>query len=468
MLPAAKRDVNLCRAIVSASALDYPTPAIVGWEREKDEKFHVSKIVGIEMFLNDLTPRSDDDLVIIADGTQNWFQLRPQVLLDRYYAINERADARIGSKLGRAAYEEGISQQIVFLAQKKCSPWTANDPPCYAVPESTLPKDINGIRTDVEMAGEQNPYKRIRPRYLSSGVAIGPVWAMRRLFTEAAARARHDPQSGTDDEIFGQIFAEQELYRELMRQQYQGAFGRFASWLSALTHRRDDLVSQHLHVVEDLATQLNRSLEYGIGLDYESNIGLATAYAEDDTEYLTRGDLMQVRAAAQERKIDPSRVEHLQDDISVSLPPFWTFQSRENLPRERAWKDVPLFTDMRTGNAPAIINHDAKDDGLEQRRAQWWPKTWFHEHAREIFSVHLNEPVGPVAIAGPKNGNPREWWAMDNWRGGVRHVDGHKGDYELYGSGSRGSWFRYEDICTGTENDVFGDGKGAWYLPAEH
>ncbi|KAJ9627750.1 hypothetical protein H2203_002963 [Taxawa tesnikishii (nom. ined.)] len=444
LMPAEKRDLKLCRAMISASALDYPTPAVVGWNMTHDQStgFHVTKISGVLSYLRHLEAKRSEDLVLVADATNNFFQLRPQTLIDRYYEIIQGGNRRIRSKLGRAAQAENIEQKIVFQAQKRY----------------------------MELPEAKNPYSRIRPRYLASGVIMGPVGAMKQLFMEASFRAMQDPHSGSGDQIFSQLFAEQELHRELMRQKHLTYVGRFSAFVSGVFGGPSDQVKQHLKQVNEMATLQKRSLDFGIGLDYEGLIGLTTGWAEDNLEFLTHGDLTQVRAAAKARQITSVKAETLQADVATSLPPFWTFGTQP-LPRNRAWKDVSLLTDMRTGVVPAIINHDSKGDGLDNVRDNWWDKTWFHEHARTYYTARLNEPVVPVAVSGPAGKPPREWWSIDNWRGGVRNPNykakGWNAD-EVYGSGAPGLWLRYEDICTGFSKEVFGDEKGDWWLPEDH
>jgi hypothetical protein len=156
--------------------LGYPNPVIINWNKTFDDAAlvdggsHLAKIAGVHQYVSALNEEHDEDLVLMIDGYDVWLQLRPQTLIDRYFAINRDADQRIRRVMGHAG--DGIQQEIIFGCQKRCWPWKEDDPPCYAVPESTLSEHVYGPRTDT--AGpDGNPYINYRPRFLNSGTGIG-------------------------------------------------------------------------------------------------------------------------------------------------------------------------------------------------------------------------------------------------------------------------------------------------------
>ena len=77
---------------------------------------------------------------------------------------------------------------------------------------------------------------------------------------------------------------------------------------------------------------------------------------------------------------------------------------------------------------------------------------WFQKFARPLYTAHIYAPMGAVAVAG--NSAPRAWWGPEDWRGGARNMTQ--------------AWYRYDDVCEGTEDEVFRDGKGRWILPDNH
>ncbi|KAI4850172.1 hypothetical protein E4T45_05605, partial [Aureobasidium sp. EXF-8846] len=176
LIPASGKDENLCKAIVGAAILGYPSPKVLNWGKTFNDSnlvsggSHIAKISGVSSYLESLSPEQDEDLIIMTDGYDTWFQLRPETLIQRYFDINSRANERIRRELSDHVVDTNrIEQKIVFSAQKRCWPWAADAPPCYAVPNSTLPEDIFGTDTDTDVH-DQNPYLKFRPRYLNSGV----------------------------------------------------------------------------------------------------------------------------------------------------------------------------------------------------------------------------------------------------------------------------------------------------------
>lgn len=96
-----------------------------------------------------------------------WFQLRPDVLIQRYHAINAAANKRLQQRLGNAVQKEGLEQTIIFGAGKRCAPNQMHTVACYPIPESPLPDDLYGKNTDTVMG--RNKYTSLKQRYLNSG-----------------------------------------------------------------------------------------------------------------------------------------------------------------------------------------------------------------------------------------------------------------------------------------------------------
>ncbi|GAB7354567.1 hypothetical protein MBLNU459_g5019t2 [Dothideomycetes sp. NU459] len=445
LVPASKPNNDLCKVIVSGGILGYPSAALINWKSEfHDEKLsaggsHIAKIAGVYKYLEGVSTDQDDDLVLLVDGYDTWFQLRPQTLLDRYFDINRRADERIRETIGEeVAQKHDISQKIVFSGQKQCWPWKETDPACYAVPDSTLPTDIYGPETDLYREHDKNPYEHIRQRFLNSGVAIGQVKAMRALFKEAKIRVERDPNFGSDQFIISEIQGEQEVYREVLRRQS-------APWSQRLSASYSGAVEPSIFKESDIKSitrrMLNTTFEYGIGIDYESSISLATVWADNDTEWITSSNETQ--------KQEVNRAFGLSDDQSRIKRLPWDIVST-NPPPQSSWEDVPLMTDILTGFAPAIIHHNAWQDGMKSRRYTWWDRIWFQKRARVLYSAHMTAPPAPIAFAGPPGGE-RVWWSAEDRKGGA--------------SDAGGSWFRFKDLCNGTEDGIFRDSRGPWITP---
>lgn len=331
------------------------------------------------------------------------------------------------------------------------------------MPQSNLPNDIYGPDTDTEVDNEENPYIKYRQRFLNSGVGMGSVRAMRKMFGQALLLAKTERNFGSDQFIFSHIFGDQQLWREIIRRDSLPLKDRMWSlWAGPPAGR--DFPAEHLAEVRDKAkARADGNFEFGIGVDYESKIGLNTVFAEDDTEWLAFENEDLLRQVQEGRGIDLSsrRLTGLEVDIENSLPPFWTFSYEQDLPRWTSWKNVSLFTDVWTGVTPAIIHHNAHRDGLKSLRETWWSYIWFKQYARILLDAHIYAPVVPVAVSGYDDSSNREWWPYDIWKGGARN-----GFTELGTSGS--DWIRFDEICRAYHEEIFRDGKGPWELPLVH
>lgn len=384
LVPVAHADDNLCKFMLSAAIMDYPEPTLLGWNRPNEERDSngdgFTALEQAQAYLDKLDPVRDDDLVLVVEGNNHWFQLRPQILLNRYFEINRRADMRIRKQTGdKAAQKYNVKQNVVFAAQAECSPWSADDPACSIVPA---------------------PAESGKPRFLNPSMILGSVAAVRALYNETLVRRAKD-HGVSLHEIFGQIFGNQEVYRQTLK-----------------SSRQD-------------SPAIAASPDFGIGLDYDSAISLDAGAARDNVEWLKYSD----------RENGPT----IHQDLERSLPPFWTF-STEVLPRDVNWSNVSLLTDVQSGAVPAMVRRDQ----LMGEAA--WDRLWFQQHVRTLFNAHIYAPLGAIAVAGYDK--PRYWWSPEDYRGGARDSDGE--------------WVRYEDICSGTEEEVFRDGQGAWELPENH
>jgi len=452
IIPAPRPTINLCKTLVSAAALDYPTPVLTSWYRSELTNdvqagiLRFTEINGILNYLNSIPPRNDADIVVIIDGYNTLFQLRPSVLLQRYYQLNRLANARILAQLGPAA---GITQRVIFAAQRKCQPPDA--PTCAAVPEPLLPPDIFGPEAD--------DGSNARPRWLASGFAIGPLADLRALYTRAAAKALADPAAATDQSVFSAIFGEQEAART-----------RLAS--STSTNSSSSFPSEEL----------------AMGIDTLSTLIHGTAHAPRDATFMS--------LALQNAALPASAPRmHLPADIALSTPPYWSYTASAAthayaaaLPANTSWAQVPLLTNVFTRAVPVAINlkrdvASASDPDAAAVAKAWWTQTWMFPFGRALLERRVVEPVRPVArlpvalvsldaaytppaydaraaqyVLGDTQARTRmhEWWSEKDRRDGVA--------LDL------GAFLTYAQVCAGEMVDgrgegVFEDGKGVFRAP---
>ena len=324
--------------MLGLSILGYPSPTLLAWgedsegEYQMDQGAHIlTKLLKLSEYLEQISePGGPDDLVLLADGYDVWFQLRPDVLITRYHAINKAANERLRKRLGSRAIKAGdIDQRVLFGASKICS----NQPhtiACYAAPEPYTPNDLYGGNTDIAIG--RSPHDSFRPRYLSSGYILGPAKDLREILRRALFKMANTPEfdrdndngsggsdflyHGDDASVYARVFGEQEYQREALRRKYGGT----KSWGGWIFGSNVDRSRRSSHAGTPIDDVLNppfthermpdwipddRIYEFGIGIDYGGDIGAQTAYSERDHGYIVHST-----SHSEALGEPPTRIEH--------------------------------------------------------------------------------------------------------------------------------------------------------------
>lgn len=421
VVPADKADVNLCKLIATAAALGYPPPIIINWELEFKDKTlagsgsHIGKIHGISNLLNDGNMIKKDDMVLIIDAYDVWFQLPPAIMLQRYHAINAAADARLSERMGGVDVAKlGMQQTIVVSVEKRCIPVKSREA-CDARPETPLPQDLYGAETVQKDDDPLNePFERNRERWLNSGVWLGRAADLQRLFVATARASTITNMYGSDQHVFGVVWIEQERRRTRL-----AAAGPKA-----------------LKLIEEERQKNVPIMEFNLGLDYESSVSQGSANSENDLEWLTFNDRSSIDAALQKHNVTKtSRGELvLKQDLKDSSPSDTLPAKFSNL---NSWSDLPLWTDLWTHSIPAIIHHNAY--GAKSRRETQWRNLWLQRSLRSMLEARSKE--APVAL-GQIDG--REIFPSSYWNYSMRALKGNEVK-EL-------SW---NQVCESSSNQVF-------------
>ncbi|RSL43087.1 hypothetical protein CEP54_015226 [Fusarium duplospermum] len=370
VLPANAPDINLCKATTSAISLGYPAPVIVNWGKDYQGKgwhggSHLDKIIGTLDFLNWASSSDagdhklgDNDLVIVLDSYDTWFQLPPSVLLQRYHEANRLAGQRLEEQWPGQG-NISVQQSIIVSAQKKCFP-----PPdsgsilhCDALPESPARADLYGPETDKD----PNLYHNVRPRYLNSGSMIGPVEDMRRYFDRVKHRMRQRQAEGvhlySDQGIFAEVFGEQEIMRQRLRDGH----------------------------VQDQASEIE-TFEYHVGLDYTQQLFIATVFEEEDGDIITLGNETEIARRSKALQISPVRLKGVPNDLANTQNPLQSMGAGDY----SWWDEMPLYADFFSTAIPVVLHHNAHKDGLKSRRVEWWDRTWYFPYLRELLAAQLS------------------------------------------------------------------------------
>lgn len=253
----------------------------------------------------------------------------------------------------------------MFGAGKRCAPNQVHTVACYPIPESPLPDDLYGANTDTIMG--RNKYTSLRQRWLNSGYVIGPVEDMRRMFRRAEEKLKESKDHpdwdngsggmdflyhGSDQSIFNIIFGEQEFQREVMRRRHRTATDELEGIAPKPPPVRiegtlvdDTLNPSFTH--EPMTEKEGKPDEFGIGLDYFSELGQQTVNSEEDTQWLRYSQSIEVQLEGRHALFDcPSRVNgSLAEDILGSEAPFGDLPEDHSL-SSRGWADVPLYTNV--------------------------------------------------------------------------------------------------------------------------
>lgn len=415
LIPTSKASsTDACKTLLSAQILNYPNPWLLRWDADldgpgKESKREYAKISLIADFLNNLPHSAQNATIIVLDGPGAWFQLRPEVLLKRYFEINRRANRALEKRMGKDTMEVvGMEQTVVFAAQTACEKgFPTNDTACYAVAPSPMQDGL---------------------RYINAGTAIGPVKHMRAIYDRVLLTAAQHDENDLH-KVMAQTYGQQEYQREVIRQRHW-SWLRHAWHSFALPFGGDGTILDYNLGYQRMDYLDGTPCEFGIGLDYDAEITFSTTEGVDAMKWEQHAASHVVLAA----------------DIKESMPPFWTVGD-DSLPATSTWGDVDLLTNTLTNTVPAVIYHAPE---------KWWKNIWFQRHARQLFSDTIFLPASIVAnFVDQTVGVERSFWHPKTTmaRAGVRDAEGH--------------FVHWQDLC-GTEDlaeALFRDGKGVWHEP---
>ncbi|KAG8672791.1 hypothetical protein FPOAC1_006082 [Fusarium poae] len=357
LLPANAPGVNLCKAMVTAIALGYPTPVIINWGKSGS---HLAKIGGVLDYLDWAVRLKSghkdhlgmDDLIVVADSSDSWFQLPPDVLIQRYHDLNAEADARL-LKEWTGSSEMPMKQTIMVSAQKRCWPRakSGTNLHCADLPESPLREDLYGPDTD------KDPEMRmvdVRPKYINSGAFIGPVGDMRRYFRRAqeryvAGKAIQGDHFYSDQGFFGEIWAEQEIWRKWRRE-----------------------LGDQIDLQQNASIMVRDQFEYHVGLDYYQTISIPTVFEEDDGDVVNLNNQTHIAERSKELEIEPPRLTRVPDEIRNAKNPIARLLSEEER-QDLDWGDMNFYADFFTTAIPVNIHHNAHINNLKSRRVLQQP-----------------------------------------------------------------------------------------------
>ncbi|KAL6919041.1 hypothetical protein FSST1_003067 [Fusarium sambucinum] len=420
-MPADSPHINLCKTIMSAVAMGYPMPILLNWKREYNRPSwhfagsHIAKLesllAAIQVLLDqtDNDDVSDDDIAVLVDAYDMWFQLPPSVLLERYHQLNREADTRVQKQwtnLNISADFPILSprQDIIITTAKDCFPdaYSGSDPQYEHWPDSPMPKDMYGDGTD-EVPWSFDParkYKKVRPRCVNSGLIMGSMGSLRDVLQRSKEKidavAMKGRQLWSDQALIGEVIGDQEIWREWTRQ-----LG--SSWNGSISIDNRDTLFHDVRKIADAAL-LGQRFEFGISLDYNFTTAPPTCSSEEDGYF--------VHLLNKTNIIEESKKAGVPGPIRTNGIPPEIGNIKDNILSSTNWGSIPLYTDFFFGTTPIAIHHNAYIDGLKSSRLKnWWDKMWYHTQLRHLITQRLqpsaSSPIaeidgGKIIYAAPK------------------------------------------------------------------
>ncbi|KAL4730808.1 hypothetical protein ACLX1H_002849 [Fusarium chlamydosporum] len=391
---------------MSAVAMGYPMPILLNWKREYNRPewhfagSHIAKLESllgaIEVLLKqtDSSDVSEDDIAVLVDAYDMWFQLPPSVLLERYHQLNREADTRIQKQWSQLNISADFPispprQDIIVTTAKDCFPDSnsGSDPRYEHWPDSPMPKDMYGDGTD-EIPWSFDParkYKKIRPRCVNSGLIMGSMGALRdalqRSKEKIDAVAMKGRQLWSDQALIGEVVGDQEIWREWAR--HVGS-----SWNGSVSLNDRGSLDREVRNIADAAL-FGQRFEFGIGLDYNFTTAPPTCSSEEDGFFVHLLNETNVREESIKAGVPgPIRTNGLPPEMHNINDPLLSSTN---------WGFIPLYTDFFFGTIPIAIHHNAYIDGLKSSRLKdWWDKMWYHGQLRHLVTQRLKQPAGKL------------------------------------------------------------------------
>lgn len=458
---------------MSAMIMNYPPPTIVSMfatsERESDRE--QEKLKGVLAYLEDQKVVKDNDLVMLVDGRDTWFQLPSEVMIRQYMHTVADANRRVQKTYGQA-----FTQTVMFGAKKTCE---GDEAACKYMPSSILPRDI--YRTGVGMLDKT---ELLPAKYLNADMVMGPVKDLRVLFQAAAKLfGEKEGQSATMQSVMSTLFGEQMLARQTHKKSTRPLALKMYHHIAGLASSKDH---------EDIAAatlRRDRQYEFSIGLDYTHALFQPLSDCAEN-------ELLMISPKSSQRRLTQN------DNSSADLPPafinangpFWRPDDRNNdpspndkpayidkleykygldkLPRgDTPWNNVSLIQNTYTGTIPATfqVTYRRRNTGSEPEEDKrnsiilsghshipnvTWNSLWYSGHERALLRRYFRTPQSPMGYHTAAVGGDL-LWDQRGGRGGVWTAE----------SGLWLPWGEVDGVCGTYElmKDVFGDKKGVWF-----
>ncbi|KAK4610214.1 hypothetical protein CLAFUW4_13941 [Fulvia fulva] len=435
LIPATSSNSDLCKLLLSAQILGWPTPVLINYgDVENADAYvqHLAKVEGILRYLDRLeaSEEYEEDLVLIVDGYDIWFQLRPDVLIKRFYETNSAANAHAVEVYGQDLVDQyDIKQTIIFGPDKLCWPVDFSRPACWAVPMSPLPEAAFGVTAGAYTNRDNN-----QARWLNSGTVMGMASDLTEVFRTTLDEIHTNHTTDSDQFYFSNVFGLQEYARLSLKPEL------LASAKEVAYDDVEDPSEGHRYEPEIQGIKT----EYHIGIDYASTMFQTLAFWKP---HLSWSRVIDAWTTSDKAKsvVNPFQME-LPDDIKQSAAPYEALKYGLDREGHPGWDSIQLVYNVITRQIPVLL-HVTGNPQEKEYRAKWWPKLWFQASAEQLrlASNKLeSREISPEPIAGIHwfNAEPED-------------------AEEIVGAGKggawndRGGWMSWKQLCKNVEEDLY-------------
>lgn len=450
LVPATSTNPELCKLLLSAQILGYPTPVLINYgDHEAKDGYvqHLAKVGGILNYLEGLESSDEymEDLVLIIDGYDVWFQLRPDVLIKRFYAINAAANARTIQRYGEKVFaEREMFQSVVFGPDKLCWPVDFSRPACWAIPESTMPETAFGP------VYEQEDRDKAPAKWLNSGTVMGTIRDLRDIFNATLEAIHANHVTDSDQYYFANLWGDQEFERLTNRPDL------LQKAKSKVYYDHEDANNGSLYRLEPIT--FGRRTEYHIGIDYDSTMFQTLAFWKGQLAWTREVDSWSPPAQAHHLPQKPWEIS-LDEDILASRPPFDSldhgFTYMNSTPP--GWESVELAYNVLTHQHPVLL-HVTGNPEEKHFRQYWWHRMWFQKKAerlRQATHVLDESLITDVPIANML------WYNAVPADDADDIVDKGKGGAWT----DRRGWLSWNRLCRGSLEELYAPGNDTAYHP---
>jgi hypothetical protein len=466
IMPSENDSNNFCKSTLSAMLLDYPPPTVVQLHstHQANEKRQEAILNDTLHYLSNTKLVKDQDLVLIVDAQQSWFQLPSDVIIAQYKRLLEDGNLRLLKRYGtNKDGSQKFNQTIVFGAEKRCE---GDDMACRYVPLSMFPDNLYSTETGRRIS--ETPAK-----FINSKMVMGPASDLKALYQAAQKKLQdHKSQSQSVQSVFATLFAEQQLSRDAVEVEMKSPSTKIkdlfdgGSRKSAARHRLDQAKAELSNFTKQ---------EFSIGLDYTHTLFQPLVYSTQDelvpivhdnstnltryshfgsdTKYLSLPTALNDTKPPFSRP-DPTKINPSPNEKAAHIDNLEYDQRIDSLPdRKVPWSAVPLIQNTYTGAIPAIlVGSSSAEQNLPKAKINW-ESLWYTEYKRALLRVRFRTPQSPSGYHDSAVGGDRHW-----------DVRGGRGGVWTAVEQTWMAWGEVDGVC-GTVDDfkeVFADGKGVW------